>query len=182
MTAKFFMPDWVLSSTSLTPGAKLVLCVLSTRSTETKEGRTSFGLGTGAIADLVGMHYVSVDRLIKGLVKEGYMKALKGGYLLIGEPGPAEGGEGVAPGPAEKATEALGEPVAPRDLFAGCYSMADCRRAMTAGFRLCDLEYSYQQMDGSAPHRDGIFELMHKMNETVNKKGLPPDHIFKISK
>lgn len=173
MSSKFFIPDWVLSSTSLTPGAKLILAVLSTRSTETKEGRTSFGMGVGAIADLVGMHYVSVDRLIKQLLKEGYMKSLKGGYLLVGEPEEKKEEEVTV---AEVASD---EPVY---LFEGCISLNDCKGKLRDGFRLKDLEHSYRTMPGSAPHRDSIYELLCKIEEAAKKKGLPASHIFTIVK
>ena len=193
MATKFFIPDWVLSSRDLTPGAKLILSVLSTRSTETKEGRTSFGMGVGAIADLVGMHYVSVDRLVKQLSKEGYMKSIKGGYLLIGEPDKSS--EETTDAPAAPAEEATEEPATtdvapqapeayqPRNLLQGCYTWEECVTCLT-GKSICvaDLAYSYDNVLDSAPFKGSLFKYMQACRASVEKRGGSVTDLFVAEK
>ena len=153
---RYFIPAWVLEDHALSAGDKLVLCILSTRSTQIDDSgnRASYRIGAGAIADLLGYSYLQVTKILKKL--EGRLiKKIDGGFLLIS---PDATAEEVKEAPAEEVKEA---PVKAANLFAGCYTWEECKEALVGkDIRLIDLEASYESTLDSAPFKSNVYSYL----------------------
>lgn len=180
MSSKFYIPGWLLADKSITPAAKLILSVLSTRSSETSGGRLSLGISSGMLADLAGLHYSSVERLLKSLISSGMLKKVEGGYLLLDQVHEEEVGTGGDPA-TPVSEDACTDP--PVDLFVGCWSAEDCAQKIRdrGGVRLRDLRYSYENIPDTAPYRVGIYNLLSRLEDRVAKDGLSDTHEIALS-
>jgi hypothetical protein len=170
---KFFIPEWVVLST-LPAGHKVILAVLSTRSTESGKDRISNNMSASLIAHMTSTNPVSVGRSLKDLELKGIIKSIPGGYILPHDHA------------LQDSISAATEPVyKPRYLFEGCYDWAACAKRIReeeGGLCLADIRFSYHEVAGSAPFRDEIYKILVRLEDNCKEKNLPDTHRFEFTK
>lgn len=80
---RYFVPSWVMES-DMPSGHKLILGILSTRSSEAPDGsRFSSGMGAGTIADIMQYSYLQVTKTLKDLQYRKLILKQGDGYRLL---------------------------------------------------------------------------------------------------
>lgn len=184
---RYFIPAWILEDKELSSGDKLVLCILSTRSTPIPGtiDRASYRIGPGEIADTLGYSYLQVGKILKKL-EGSLIKKIEGGYRLLSPD--SDSFEDVA-AKDEETNATSKEPPAPAketvaayeavNLFDGVWTWEECVRVLRSRkVCLADLRLSYERMDVCHPGRANLWALLVKSEDMLKEKGLPDTHMF----
>jgi hypothetical protein len=187
---KYFIPSWILEDRSLSSGDKLVLCILSTRSTQIDDAgnRASYRIGAGAISDLLGYSHLQVTKILKKL-EGSLIKKIDGGFLLLSPDAPAPQEVPVQDAPTEtppvEQALTLNEPLdyVPVDLFKGCFTWEECVGAIM-GKRVCvaDLLHSYEVMSDSASYKSNLYKYLLQCKRAQEAKGSSDTDTFQVEK